>query len=138
MKRAGGAEDAVSEVVGEMILIAIVLILVSLVGISIYGLVPGEREPSVDVLFENTGGSVALHHKGGDAIPKGDLLLFIEGDRFTHAEFAMYDQNDNELSDPDALFDLGCRIEMSGLDLTGGERVQLATPRAVIFSGVTK
>jgi len=46
-------DEAVSSVIGEMILIVLVIILVALFATSTFSLIPGGREESVDVAMKN-------------------------------------------------------------------------------------
>lgn len=125
-------EDAVSEVVGEMLLIAIVLILVSLVGISIYNLVPAERDPYVTIKMKNTTDSVTLYHKGGDWVRKSDLTVIIRSQSYVNR---INSADPRFILNPDVQsFDLNATITVSCTPHSGDE-VQLVTPRAVLFSG---
>lgn len=81
MKRDSG----VSVVLGEVLMIALVLILVPTVTISLMNQMPGDRVPTVMILmkvntdpnnpdiFEN----VTLFHKGGDYLKKKDISVII-------------------------------------------------------------
>ena len=81
MKRDSG----VSVVLGEVLMIALVLILVPTVTISLMNQMPGDRVPTVTILmkvntdpnnpdiFEN----VTLFHKGGDYLKKKDISVII-------------------------------------------------------------
>ena len=65
MRGGTGHEQAVSEVVGEMLMIGIVLILVSVFSASLPDYLPSERSPTVTILLSNdTLGNVTLWHKG--------------------------------------------------------------------------
>ncbi|OPX69475.1 MAG: hypothetical protein A4E37_00466 [Methanoregulaceae archaeon PtaB.Bin056] len=126
--------EAVSSIVGEMLMLALVVIVIGLVSINAQSLLPPPREPSVTVLIEKNGpGSVTFHHKGGDAIEAGDLKVLING-----TENATFLLNGVEFTDPHVLFDLGDRIEAGkpGGALSSGESIRLATSRAVLYAGV--
>ncbi|QYZ80326.1 type IV pilin [Methanofollis formosanus] len=124
-------DEAVSSVVGEMVLMALVIILVALFSTSAFHLLPGDREDSVDVLMDNTTDSVTFYHKGGDWVEKRDLrVIVIDDDDLTRTEFGA----EAFLLSPDTeAFDLGSNLTMH-THLGGGEIVRLATKRNVICS----
>ncbi|QSZ66201.1 type IV pilin [Methanofollis aquaemaris] len=133
-------DDAVSSVVGEMIMIVLVIILVALFATSAFSLIPGGREASVDIAMTNESGdsTVIIWHKGGDWVEKNDLKVVILGedgsrDEYTGPDFDLYDHN----GDPTGAFDLGGRLEVD-LDrpLKGGkDTVRLVTQTNVVYSG---
>jgi FlaG/FlaF family flagellin (archaellin) len=125
-------ESAVSGVVGEMLMLALVLILVSVFAASAGNHLPDERTPSISIKMSNTTGNVTLWHKGGDWVMKGDLSVIVMNEtgakRFTSSCPGFW-------MDPDtSVFDLGGTITVDH-PVAGGEEVRLVTPRAVIFSG---
>ncbi|GAB6285803.1 MAG: hypothetical protein STSR0009_20040 [Methanoregula sp.] len=70
-------DTAVSEIVGEMIMIGIVLIIVSVFSASLSDYLPSERSPTVTIMVSNdTGGNITLWHKGGDWV-KTDALKVV-------------------------------------------------------------
>ena len=80
MHTTGNHGTAVSEVVGEMLMIGIVLILVSVFSASLPNYLPSERSPTVTIMMSNdTGGNITLWHKGGDWV-KTDVLRVIVSD----------------------------------------------------------
>lgn len=133
-------DEAVSSVVGEMIMIALVIILVALFATSAFSLIPGGREASVEIAMTNESGdsTVIFWHKGGDWVEKKDLTVIILGkdrtrDEYTDQDFSLYDHADNRTG----AFDLGGRLEVA-LDrpLDGGnDTVRLMTQKNVVYSG---
>lgn len=125
-------EEAVSSVVGEMVLMALVIILVALFSTSAFHLLPGDREETVAVMMNSTADSVTLYHKGGDWVAKSDLrVIVIHGDR-TKEEF----RPEKFILSPDTdAFDLGSTLKVQ-TTLTKGDVVRLATKRNVVYSGV--
>ncbi|WP_067050367.1 type IV pilin N-terminal domain-containing protein [Methanofollis ethanolicus] len=130
-------EEAVSSVVGEMIMIVLVIILVALFATSAFSLLPGDRETSIDIAI--TGGSpgsdtISLWHKGGDWVEKKDLKVVIirkNGDRKEYRP-DIYDHKGNCTE----AFDLGgsLKVNMPGTPLAAGDTVRLVTPKSVIWS----
>ncbi|WP_298670119.1 type IV pilin N-terminal domain-containing protein [uncultured Methanofollis sp.] len=132
-------DEAVSSVVGEMIMIVLVIILVALFATSVFSLIPGGRDASVEVAMTNVSddSTVVFWHKGGDWVEKKDLTVVIlrEGqDRkeYTSPDVSLYDHN----GDPTGAFDLGGRLEVApDRPLKGGDIVRLVTQKNVVYSG---
>jgi hypothetical protein len=148
-------DEAVSSVVGEMIMITLVIILVALFATSAFSLVPGGREPSVDVAMVNKSGdtTVIFWHKGGDWVEGKDLTVIVinedgkrkeyrKGDPEGKNAFVLYGYNDTvggcvfEKSGESEAFDLGgCLNVTLDPELKTGDIVRLVTPKTVIYSG---
>ena len=74
-------DDAVSPVIGVILMVAITVILAAVIASFVLGLGPGEAQPSASFSFEEpSGGSgdVTVTHDSGDAIPVSNL--YIRGD----------------------------------------------------------
>ena len=139
-------DEAVSSVVGEMIMIALVIILVALFATSAFALIPGGREVSVDVVMKNANGTsvvendtvVIFWHKGGDWVENKSLTVVVVGENgkrkeYSHRDFVLYSPTNNET----VAFDLGGHLNVT-LDDPGvkaGDIVRLVTPKTVIYSG---
>jgi len=130
-------DEAVSSVIGEMILIVLVIILIALFATSAFSLIPGGREESVDVAMKNVSGdaSAIFWHKGGDWVEKKDLAVIVIGadrSRQEYTDFSLYDDTGNSTE----AFDLGGRLEVA-LDqpLADGDALRLVTTNTVIYSG---
>ncbi|MDD4136825.1 MAG: type IV pilin N-terminal domain-containing protein [Methanoregula sp.] len=137
MNKTGSHNTAVSEVVGEMLMIGIVLILVSVFSASLPNYLPSERSPTVTIMMSNdTVGNVTLWHKGGDWV-KTDSLKVIVSNR-TGMQTYTLKSSPPFIPVPDTqAFDLDGNISINpGQPLVGDESVVLATDRAVIFSGM--
>jgi FlaG/FlaF family flagellin (archaellin) len=123
-------DDAVSPVVGEMLMLSLVLILVSVMAVSAFNLIPGDREPQVSVIMAHSSDSISLYHKGGDWIQVSELSV-----RVRNQTQDMLFRKDTFILDPDTqTFDLGANLTVT-TPLAGDEEVLLFTHRAVIFSG---
>ncbi|MGB4049420.1 MAG: type IV pilin N-terminal domain-containing protein [Candidatus Methanoculleus thermohydrogenotrophicum] len=131
-------DDAVSSVVGEMIMIVLVIILVALFATSAFSLVPGGREASVDVVMKNESEDtmVVFWHKGGDWVEKKDLTVLVinkSGNRKEYRPEGVFDHQDNSVE----AFDLGGYLNVTiDPSLGEGDIVRLVTPKNVIYSGV--
>jgi len=134
-KRKRDRDDAVTELVGEMLMLTIVLIMMAVFASSASDVLPPAREPSVTILSPPPGTHVELYHKGGDAIPWSELRVTVDGkDR----KDDICKLNAQETPDPDTLFDLGGDISIDISSFPKGNRIpiRLATSRAVIWTGV--
>jgi len=137
MHTTGSHSTAVSEVVGEMLMIGIVLILVSIFSASLSDYLPSERSPTVTITMGNdTAGNITLWHKGGDWV-KAETLRVIVSDASGMTTSYTLKGNPSFILVPYAqAFDLESNITViRNTPLTGNESVSLATDRAVIFSG---
>ena len=70
-------DDAATSVVGEILLMALVIILVSLFAASAFDLLPGDRQSVADVSMEydKDANTLSFWHKGGDWIAGDDLTV---------------------------------------------------------------
>ena len=66
-------DDAATSVIGEILLMALVIILVSLFAASAFDLLPGDRQSTTDVSMSFEGDKISFWHKGGDWIEGGEL-----------------------------------------------------------------
>jgi FlaG/FlaF family flagellin (archaellin) len=128
------SESGVSEVVGEMLMIALVIILISVFSVAIFTFMPVERDPSVNIMVAGNQSNITLWHKGGDWVKAEDLTVII-GNNSLRRSFTL--KNAGIAINPSRpVFDLGSNITVfvPGT-LAGDETVTLTTPRTVIFSG---
>lgn len=131
-------ESAVSEVVGEMLIIAIVLILVSIFSASLPSYLPSERSPTVTIMMSHdSDGNITLWHKGGDWVKANSIRMIVSNNTTYQTSYRLNDPVHGFILVPDTqAFDLGSTITVDwGKPLEGNEKVVLATDRAVIFSG---
>lgn len=139
---------AVSEVVGEMLMLGMVILLIAVFSWTISAFVPVERSPTVTVILSNdTLGNITLWHKGGDWIPTSDLRVIVRTNSGGEEVFRAQD-GDAPLvlvpmmpeSQSNTSFGLGGNITVrwdaeSNGNLTPDTTVSLATSRIVVFSG---
>ncbi|HDS62793.1 MAG TPA: type IV pilin [Methanofollis liminatans] len=122
--------DAVSEVIGEMLMIALVLILVAVFGCSVSSFIPEDRDPSITFLVTNTSENFTLWHKGGDWVRVSEIMVTVSNgttvQRFDHTSFDCM---------PDAAtIDLGGAITVP-YPVQGDEEFRVFTPRIVLLTG---
>lgn len=131
-------EDGVTSVVGEILLMALVLILVSLFAASAFDLLPGDRQTSADVsLYYNTTDQLfCFWHKGGDWIDGSKLTAALtteSGTKYTLTPVYLRDCfNETKLT-----FDLGgCyAVKVPAAVIGSGKAsVRLSTDTSVIYA----
>ena len=132
-------EEALSELVGEMLMLTLVLILMAVFAATASSFLPPPRDPSVTVImdWEDKGTGlidVHLYHKGGDFIKRSDLTVVLS-ENDTNRKYS--DSNASFLLEPPdcKMFDLGCWITITNVPKKT-YKVSLVTPRAVVFSGM--
>lgn len=119
-------DPAVSSVISEVLMIALVLILVPVVTISLMNQLPEDRVPTVTIKMGTVSqsGELHLYHKGGDWVKREDILLMVNGNEDTSWKSGFLNQT----------FDLGDTLTLSGV--TPGTSISLVVHQAVVFSGV--
>lgn len=130
-------ESGVSEVVGEMLMIGLAVVLISVFASVLGNFLPSAHDPSVTILLTSDGDNITLWHKGGDWIKGEDLTVIVGNDTYRQSftqqvpDFAMVPERET--------FRLGSNITVrTGLSYTGDETISLVTPRARIFSGTVR
>ncbi len=70
-------DDAVSTVVGEMLMIALVVVLIASVTVALPALLPADRFESANILTVYDAGNhtLSLYHKGGDWLTAAELTV---------------------------------------------------------------
>ena len=134
MTKFDAKDDAVSSVVGEMLLLTIVLILTAVFAVSAFSFLPGDREDIVDVDAEISGKTITFWHKGGDAVPKDQLSAAVY-DGVTPKTVTVTSLK-NAAGDDTAVFDLGGYYTVSVTGLTSRDEIRLSTDRTIIYTGV--
>jgi len=129
-----GNEAGVSEVVGEMLVIGLAVIHISVFASVLGNFLPSAHNPSVTILMTNDRENVTLWHKGGDWVKAEDLTVIIGNDT-TRRYYSHKNAQLRMIPEKDALI-LGSNITITtGNSFSGDETVSLVTPHAVIFSG---
>lgn len=119
-------DSAVSSVMSEMLLIALVLILVPTVTINLIQQMPEERVPTVNIMMTpiDSSGTVSFYHKGGDWIKKEDIQIMQDGSRKDSWKDIYHNRT----------YDLGDVITVS--DVESGKPISFIVKNSVLFSGV--
>ena len=135
-------DDAATSVVGEILLMALVIILVSLFAASAFDLLPGDRQSVVDVSMSvNNDNTLSFWHKGGDWIAGEDLTVTLTKSDGTKSVLTQKSLTDWE-EHPKVVFDLGGCYTVSLPDSvpTGEVSIRLTSSDSVLyaFDGVLK
>ena len=136
-------DDAATSVVGEILLMALVIILVSLFAASAFDLLPGDRQSVVDVSMEydKDANTLSFWHKGGDWIAGDDLTVTLTKSDGTKSILTQESLEDCFGSDK-LVFDLGGCYTVSLPDSvpTGEVSIRLTSSDSVLyaFDGVLK
>lgn len=102
-------DEGITSVAGEMLILALILILVSLFAVSAFNLLPGERDTVVDVsmMMNTSNHTLEFWHKGGDWVEGKELTAGLTpingGDKIVLEMVSLTDCVGNG----SAVFDLG-------------------------------
>ena len=128
------ADAGASEVVGEMLMIALVIVLLSVFSAALFNFLPTDRDPSINVMMSNDRQNITLWHKGGDGIKFEDLTVIV-GNETNRSSFS-YKSGNLILVPNKTVFDLGSNITVQmPTSLEGNETVKLVTSHTVIYTG---
>ncbi|HJJ46233.1 MAG TPA: type IV pilin N-terminal domain-containing protein, partial [Methanocorpusculum sp.] len=103
-------DDGVSSVVGEMLLLAIGVILVAVFATSLMGLLPSDRDDHVDVAMKPDvpGHTLTFYHKGGDAIAKDELRVLVYPENDVNPRISSISYLKDSTGTDTQVFNLGC------------------------------
>jgi flagellin-like protein len=82
-------EEAVSPVIGVILMVAITVILAAVIAAFVFGMGPPEQAPMAQLKITKvnaTSDSIYLVHNGGDALNNGDLSIFTSTDGVSWSE----------------------------------------------------
>jgi len=135
-------ENAVSEVVGEMLMVGLAILLISVFASVLGTLLPAAHDPSITIVMTNdTYGNITLWHKGGDWVKVSDLRVVILNKTASVAfssegsphSFDIFPQRSLQNS----VFEVNSSITVKAPWVINerGDTVNLVTDRARIFVG---
>ncbi len=115
-------ESGLTSVVGEMLLLVLVIVLVSIIAASALSMLPGERETMIDVSMSMNSSHIFFWHHGGDWVDAGDLTVqimksdgsgsFAPIDSDNGLKVNAYSRVAEDYTLSSDIFDLGTRIEV--------------------------
>lgn len=130
------SDSAITSVVGEMLILVVVIILVSLFATSAFSLLPGDRETMTTVSMDHNATHLIFWHKGGDWMDKKDLTITAVpqsgGERIVLGLYGVSDYAEK----PVDVFDLGGNVTVKTTNLTENTtyEIRVAMIRNVIYA----
>lgn len=131
------SDDAVSSVVGEMLVIALVLILVALLAISAFNMFPENRDTVTTISMNKTTDTIHFWHKGGDWIAGNKLTATLTpsngGTKIILEKKSLVDCMENKT----AVLDLGGHYSVTipdTIDKSKRYSLRLSTDTNVIYA----
>jgi len=79
-------DSAVSEILGALLLIAVISLAVSIIAVTILSSVDTSQTPSLSITISNSSNTVTISHKGGDPLPAGSYRIFVNDVNQTTSE----------------------------------------------------
>ena len=130
-------DDGITSVAGEMLILALILILISLFAMSAFNLLPGERDTIVDVsmMMNTSDNTINFWHKGGDWVEGKELTAVLTpttgGEKIVLEKVLLTDCRNNV----SAVFDLGgCyAVDISNVSINSYS-LRLTTADSVIYA----
>jgi hypothetical protein len=71
-------DAGVSEILGALLLIAVISLAVSIVGVTILSSVETSQVPSLSLIISNQSRNISVLHDGGDPLPAGSYLISVD------------------------------------------------------------
>jgi len=78
-KGSSGRESAVSEAIGSILLVSVVVLAVAIIGVALTSQTPPEKLPAVSAVISSSGNQVSLYHDGGDTLASGEISILVNG-----------------------------------------------------------
>lgn len=79
LKNLNRNENAVSPVIGVILMVAITVILASVIAVFVFSMAPPKQAPSISAKLEVNGTSIDIRHSGGDEIYWNEITVTAEG-----------------------------------------------------------
>ena len=77
MKLSFSPDTAVSEILGAILLVAVISLAVSIIGVTILSSVDTSQTPSLSIIISNSSNNVTISHGGGDPLPAGSYWIYV-------------------------------------------------------------
>lgn len=72
-------ESAVSEAIGSILLVSVVVLAVAIIGVALTSQTPPEKLPAVSAVISSSGNQVSLYHDGGDTLASSEVSILVNG-----------------------------------------------------------
>ena len=77
MKNLSFSESGVSEIVGALMLISVVVVVVAIMGVYLFSQPPAQKIPSLQVSIWNDTQTLSIKHDGGDPISYNEIKIIV-------------------------------------------------------------
>jgi hypothetical protein len=74
-----GCEDGVSEIIGAVLLISVVVLGLSIAGLTLLSIPPPQKTPSFSADITRIGTTMYLRHDGGDTLQSYEIRIVVDG-----------------------------------------------------------
>jgi len=74
-----GSEDGVSEILGAILLISVVVLGLSVAGVLILSTPPPQKTPAISADITRIGGITYIRHEGGDTLQRSETRIVVNG-----------------------------------------------------------
>ena len=79
LKNARSRESGVSEIIGAVLLIALVVAAIAIIGVGLTSQPLPKKIPALDAVISTSGNIVQITHNGGDTLQKADMVILVDG-----------------------------------------------------------
>lgn len=128
-------DEGITSVAGEMLILALVLILIALFSMSAFNMLPGERDTVVTVSMNKSVDTIYFWHKGGDWVEGKELTAALTstagGNKIILEKALLIDCENNNT----AVFDIGgCYAVKISTVPPNSYSLRLSTDDSVIYA----
>jgi hypothetical protein len=74
-----GSHSAVSEIMGSLMLISILVVVVSIIGVALWSQPPPRKIPSLSTVITSQNCRIFVKHDGGDNLDRLTFQIFVDG-----------------------------------------------------------
>lgn len=79
MREGNATDSAVSELIGALLLIAVISLAISILGVTILSNINVSPVPAVSFVIEYENSTITIIHVGGDLLPEGSYRIYLDG-----------------------------------------------------------
>ena len=72
-------DDAVSEIIGTVLLISIVVLAASVIAVAVFSQPQAQKIPAMSALISNQSQVVSIKHDGGESLANGTYKILVDG-----------------------------------------------------------
>lgn len=74
-----GSEDGVSEIIGAVLLISVVVLGLSIAGLVVISTPPPQKTPAISADITRIGNTIYIRHEGGDTLQFTEVRILVDG-----------------------------------------------------------